>query len=264
MEHYQLYDNTKIIIYGKCNCCDNIDFISKSIMDNQCWEPNITGLFNFILKDKTDNILFDIGTNIGYFSLISYKYCKNIYSFDANINNIKLLNESIKLNEITNINTYCKCVTNENDKFYKTNIVSGHNVGALRIEECSQSSSDIDKLILDEFILENTINNIDLMKIDIEGSELICLGGLKKTLNTDIIKNIIIEITPLWGIDEATNILKLLKYNNYKLYDAGLKECGEYVEDDYNFDLMLENPIDDINNFINSVKVQTNILAKKY
>ena len=239
MEYFNLYDDTKILIYGKCNCCDNIDFISKSIIDNKCWEPNITGLFHFLYGNKIDNILFDVGANIGYFSLISSKFCQNIYSFDVN--------------KITNINTYCKCIVDSNNKFYKTNNISGHNIGALRIEECDQTSSNIENLLLDDFIIENNIDNIDIMKIDIEGSELICLGGLKKTLTSDIIKNVIIEVTPLWGIEEAVNILKILNENNYRLYDV----------DDYNFKLILNNPIDDIRNYISTVKVQTNILGKK-
>lgn len=263
MEYFNLYDDTKILIYGKCNCCDNIDFISKSIIDNKCWEPNITGLFHFLYGNKIDNILFDVGANIGYFSLISSKFCQNIYSFDVNKCNIHLLNRSIKLNNITNINTYCKCIVDSNNKFYKTNNISGHNIGALRIEECDQTSSNIENLLLDDFIIENNIDNIDIMKIDIEGSELICLGGLKKTLTSDIIKNVIIEVTPLWGIEEAVNILKILNENNYRLYDVGLKECGEYDKDDYNFKLILNNPIDDIRNYISTVKVQTNILGKK-
>ena len=263
MKHFNLYDDTKIFIYGKCNCCESADFISKSIMENRCWEPNVTALFNFILEKKKDNILFDIGTNIGYFSLISSKFCKQIYSFDANIYNIELLNKSIRLNQITNINTYSKCIVDNHDKFYKTTVIHGQNVGALRIEECDETVSNIDNLILDDFIKEHNINNIDLIKIDIEGSELICLGGLKNTLSTSIIKNIIIEITPLWGVMEAVHILTVLNDNSYNLYDVGLKECGEYVQEDYNFNSILEHPIKDINNYINSVKVQTNILAKK-
>ena len=76
MKQNILFDKTKIMCYGICNCCNNIDFISKNIEKNGCWEPNITSLFINILNQKNDNIVFDIGCNIGYFSLISSKFCR--------------------------------------------------------------------------------------------------------------------------------------------------------------------------------------------
>jgi protein-L-isoaspartate O-methyltransferase len=98
-----LFEQTKIICYKNCKCCNNIDFISKNIIINKCWEPNITSLFLYLLKNKNNSIVFDVGCNIGYYSLISSKYCKEVYSFDANINNIKMLNNSAELNKISNI-----------------------------------------------------------------------------------------------------------------------------------------------------------------
>ena len=262
-EKIELFDNNKIYIYGKCTCCENIDYISKKIKEYNCWEPNISNVIIDILKQKKNNIMFDIGTNIGYFSIISYKYCNKIYSFDANINNIKMLNESIILNNIDNIETFNYCIAESEDIFYKTSLIHVHNIGSMQVCECNKDESNIISLKLDNFILNNNITNIDIIKIDIEGSELFCLKGLINTLKTDIIKNIIIEITPIWSIDIAINILNILNNNNYKLYDIGLNEYGNINDNNINLNTVKSNIINNISDFIKLINIQTNILAIK-
>jgi FkbM family methyltransferase len=259
---YLLYDDhTKIKCYTECKCCNNIDFISKNIIKYKCWEPNITLIFNYILKKNINCVIFDIGCNIGYFSLLSSKYADIIYSFDANIRNIEYLKNSIILNNFNNIKSYCCAISNNNTDFFKTSIIHEHNIGSMRIENTNKNLSNINTIVLDEFIEKNNINNIDLIKIDIEGSELNCLLGLKNTLEKHIIKNIIVEITPSWGIDIAINILKLIKSYDYKLYDAGLNECGNYSENLDMINNILSNEITDIELYISNIPIQTNIWA---
>ena len=96
----KLFDDTKIIIHDRCGCCGEIDFISKNISINNCWEPNVTSAIIELLSKNNNNIFFDIGANIGYYSLVSSKYCKKVYAFDANSKNIDMLEKSIILNKI--------------------------------------------------------------------------------------------------------------------------------------------------------------------
>ena len=101
------------------------------------------------------------------------------------------------------------------------------------------------------------------MKIDIEGSELLCLKGMSESLKNGIIKNLIIEVTPSWDLQIAKDILNYLYSNNYNLFDVGLKETGTYSECLYDFDEVLVNPITNINSYITENMIQTNILARK-
>lgn len=257
-----LFDETKIFIYENCRCCGNIDFISKSLKLNKCWEPNITFVILNLLKNKNNNIFFDIGCNIGYYSLLSTKYCEKIYAFDANIKNINLLQKSITINNINNIIPTVCAITDDENKLFKTGTLHEHNVGSLQVEQVyTPNHSNIKSLKLDNFINTNNIDNIDILKIDIEGSELDCLKGLDQTLNTNIIKNIIIEVTPLWNVQIAKNILNYLKLKNYILFDIGLNEVGTY--NDIKIQNLFNNEINNIDNFVININIQTNILAKK-
>jgi len=262
MEITELFDGSKLFLHSKCQCCNNIDYISKLLLEHKCWEPNVSGIILEILKLKNDNIFFDIGSFIGYFGIISSKYCKKIYAFEADILNINLLNKSAEINGVNNINTINCCITNNEENSYKTSSATCKgNRGALRVEKCDRNNSNIKSLVLDNFISENGIQNIDLMKIDIEGSELECLNGLKNTLKTNIIKHIIIEVTPCWGIEESINILEILSNNNYLLYNAGLVEVGKI--DQNNITLKNVPIIENINQFVHNCGIQTNVLAIK-
>jgi FkbM family methyltransferase len=259
-----LFDDTKIICYNNCSCCGNLDFISKNLLLNKCWEPNISFLFNYLLKNKKDSIVFDVGCNIGYYSLISSKYCQKIYAFDANINNINMIIDSMQLNNITNIQTICCAVSDTTNKLFKTDRIHEHNIGSLKVVEVTNpNESNISSITLDSFIKNNNIQDIDILKIDIEGSEMSCLKGLEDTLQQDIIKNIIIEITPLWSVEEAKDILLYLQSKKYLLFDAGLNETGSYIEDEEIYNKIINNQIFDVELFLSKVKIQTNILAKK-
>jgi len=237
------------------------DFISNSIEKYGCWEPNVTDTFINILKKYESPIVFDVGCNIGYFSLVSSQFSEKIFSFDANINNINMLNESIDLNNTKNIVTQHCCISDNTEFTYKINIDNFNNIGALKVEECDINQSNVKTIVLDDFIEENKINEIHLIKVDIEGKELNCLNGLKKSFEKNIIKNIIIEITPLWSVEEADKIINFLK-KYFDLYNIGLVEDSIY---DTYYEKIIGNKILSLGdiNVDYEKNVQTNILGVK-
>ena len=257
----KLHNNALIYNYGKD------DYISKSLVNFGTWEPNITSIFyNIIEKNGTNNTVIDIGCNIGYYSLIcaKHKNVSNVYSVDGNSKNITMMSLSCKRNELFNVNLFNNCISDKVTYYKETNkefVESIGNIGGMSFEE----SNNIDGIIsttIDNLIDENKINNVLIMKIDIEGGELKALKGAVKTLNTNIVKNIIIEVTPKFNNDGG-NILNILKEANYIMYNIPHKETGKL---NYNKDYLKEimsNPIDNINIFLNTIKNQTNVLAVK-
>jgi FkbM family methyltransferase len=261
-----LYNDKFIYGYGLS------DYISTTIIFYRCWKPSVTNIFNTILmrnKNK-DNVVFDVGCNIGYYTILSSNHSSNIYSFDANKENIHKLNVSCLINNITNVNSYHNCISDKNT-FYKMSnkdvVDRNGNIGALRFEETNDSvNNDALSIKLDDFIEENNIQNIDLLKIDIEGGELNCLKGTQQSLKKNIIKNIIITISPHINSD-CFDILKLLKENDYNLYIIPSKEKINYFNDTNYFDevTLNENNIrnKELQSFVSSINIQTSILAIK-
>ena len=166
MQTLDLFNGKKIIAY------DNNDFISNTISQFKCWEPNVTDTFIQILKKYKTPTVFDVGCNIGYFSLISSDQCDKIFSFDSNEKNIDFLTKSIKINKINNIQPITCCVSDETNLFYKMQDTNDTNIGALKMVSCGKEDTDVTTIVLDDFIEKNNIQEVSILKIDIEGFEL--------------------------------------------------------------------------------------------
>jgi FkbM family methyltransferase len=263
-----LYTNQIIYNYGKD------DYISKSIIRFKCWEPNISNIFDNIITNNINqqSIILDIGCNIGYYSILSARHTSisKIYSIDGNINNINILKMSCLINEINNIQPINICVSDKVGEFYSQSnselVKKCGNIGGLSFIKSSQniieSSEDIISTTIDEIIKINNIIDIIIMKIDIEGGELNALKGTMNTLKTNIIKNIIIEISPKFNND-SIEILQILKDNNYNIFNIPHLETGVYNNDNNYINNICKFPIIDIHNFVKNVGEQTNVLAVK-
>lgn len=245
------------------------DYISKSIIKYKTGEPNITCLMNNIINknEYSENVILDIGCNIGYFTLITQKYnsISHVYSVDGNCININLLKLSCGLNNISNTTLINKCIADKQGEYFEPSnqdlVNRVNNIGRLSYKKSKNKTSTLSTTI-DKLIEKNNITNILIMKIDIEGGELKALKGATKSLKTNIIKNIIIEISPIFNNNSKT-ILDILRKNRYNLYNIPNQAKGYLNTTDNLLENLKSTPIINISKFISSILIQTNILAIK-
>ena len=97
------------------------------------------------------------------------------------------------------INNYGLSNKNEHLELYKDKQITGLATVLkrdLKYLDINFSDSEKIKLIIgDDYITNNRITNIDLLKIDTEGYELNVLKGFKKSLSKKLIKNIQFEFS---------------------------------------------------------------------
>lgn len=256
----KLHNNLMIYNYGQK------DYISKSIINYGAWEPNISNIFNNIIENNVscNHNIIDIGCNIGYFSLMCAKHnnVAKIYSVDGNSTNINMLSLSCKRNGLSNINLINKCISDKVSYFKPSNkefAESVGNIGGLSFEESNDMTGVISTSI-DSLISENNINRVLIMKIDIEGGELNALKGAINTLNTNVVENIIIEISPKF-YNDSIQILEILKDANYNLYNIPHQETGLLIHNKSYLQQIISSPIQNITIFMTTIKIQTKILA---
>jgi FkbM family methyltransferase len=231
------------------------DYISRLISIYQCWEPNIT--FFIDRNFNKSGVFFDIGGNLGYYSLAFSDKFKHVYCFEPNSKNTIIMKKSIEINEIKNISIIENPVAKSSNLFFSPVNKSGYedsNLGVIQFVDTGNEG--LRTVCLDDFIRENGIDFIDLMKVDIEGGEMDCLLGAKKSIDSNKIGSLIIEVTPKFSLEDSRKILNFLS-EKYELYDLGLQEAGKLESATK---LMFK--ISDIEAFLAKVKVQTNVFCR--
>ena len=208
-------------------------FVLDHFISN-CFHKQITKL----VKNEKKLIIFDVGCYRGSFTksildVIGNKKYK-IYLFDINGKVKKYLSYLLRLkniyyNEVALSNKNGKANYNYN-KFFEA---AGSSLSSLVKNEAMWNFTrklvllstkgfvtyKVHTITLDSFVKKNKIKSIDILKIDIEGSEYELLKGAKNTLNKNKIKIILVEILAKknFYIKKEKKVLNLLKKRNFTL-----------------------------------------------
>ncbi len=206
-----------------------------------------------ILKNEKNLVVFDVGCFRGVFTknilkLTDRKKIK-FYLFDINKNTKKyisnlILSRNISYNEVALINKNGTAEYNYNSFFES----SGSSLSSLYRNDAKWISSRklllkillqstknyvkyrVPTLTLDTFVKKKRIKSIDLLKVDIDGSEYEFLQGAKVTLKENKIKVILIEIN-----DKKKNYKKKEK----KIINFLKKRNFTFLKKHMNFTVML-------------------------
>lgn len=200
------------------------DIISKCIIgQNKCWEPFQTEITKEILKDG-NNVFIDIGTQLGWYSILSSVYNNHTISIDYNDVTIEKFKKTIDINNLKNIR---------------------------QVKQFIDAYCDIDKLIGDTI---KKYGKIKLIKCDIEGNEVSFIEKIFELLKTQKIENMILEISPLLNPDYAKCIMSLINLG-YHVYDIGLspprKLSNETTLSALEIEKLKFNNVDEITDYMN-------------
>jgi FkbM family methyltransferase len=197
-------------------------------------------------KDSNHFILFDIGANIGNYSLLVAGLFpgSTIYSFEPSKATFDLLEEKTKSNlQINCVQTAFGEETKQAD-FYSDQIGSGQaslynrDLNAFGIKFNQSELVNVQRL--DDWVIDNNITP-DYIKIDVEGSELAVLKGGINTLRN--IKAVQFEFGGT-AIDAKTyfkdywNFFAQLNFNLYRYTPIGLLKIDTYSESEEIFEYM--------------------------
>ena len=186
-----------------------------------------------LLREKLPEtgIFIDVGANVGYFSLLASALVGkggSVHTFEPIPKNLQVLVDAIESNKISNI------VTNQ--------VAIGRKKGTIELfindTEMGNASSIIGPnrkkaviapiITLGDYIEISEINQVDFIKIDIEGGEFDALSGMEKILRHKIAPDLIVEINPYFlqqnGVAPSI-ILGMLSdfgYKYYKILNSGV------------------------------------------
>jgi FkbM family methyltransferase len=160
---------------------------------------------------KSGSIVYDIGANVGIYTILSSILCGNsgrVYAFEPVLHNIKYLKKHIELNNLQNVSVIDAAVSNNSGRIFF------HDNGDHCTSHISNDGEmDVASVSIDDFVFDQNNLPPDYLKIDVEGAENLVIEGGKKTLTT--YKPNIFLATHGYEIDQICR--NQLKDLNYKL-----------------------------------------------
>lgn len=161
---------------------------------------------------KKGMTVLDLGAQYGYYSFIAAKLVGSrgkVFSFEPNPDCHSLLLKGIEANGFTNVVPVCKAISNTNGS---TSIYQPY------ITDDEDISFSAETVTLDDF-LKDCEDNIDIIKMDIEGAELFAVGGMKNILKSNL--KIFLELHPTFIRQfggSPRDCLNVLLKNNFEIY----------------------------------------------
>jgi FkbM family methyltransferase len=232
-------------------CVAKLDFAGKNIyIVAENWreysvrakscekEPETTAWL--MANCKEGEVLFDIGANIGAYSLVGAALGAKVVAFEPSYSNFNRLNENLSLNGLD------KRVQSFPVAFART-----RKVGLFKFMDASPGSSacfynesgefhsklktvEVEKSVLvynlDSFIKEFQIPQPTLLKIDVDGAELEILEGASDTMSNSVLMSAIIEVDH--RIVEKGKFVQLMSGFGFEVtgeYRRGVEEVFNYT-----------------------------------
>jgi len=161
------------------------------------------------IKVKKDDVVVDLGANIGLFSLYSIMNgASKVYSVEASNNTFKSLYENVKNFNIKPLNAAIS--EGETKTFYLSNTT-----GSSSMYKATNNVEIVNCITFEKFIQENNIEHINFLKIDIEGSEYEMFNKIDETYLRNNIDNIFLEYHVIENYS-INDIKSKLQKNNYE------------------------------------------------
>ena len=221
---------------GKTLCLQSKgdDWVSNQVFWRgwQGYEPEMTGLF-YALAESATTVL-DVGAHAGFYSLLAglANPQARVFAFEPLPRVFASLERNVKLNKLENIRCFSAAIgaTTDTQEFYFPDqeqpissslrsdvLIATFPVGAIQ-------HVPVSVVPIDQFVAEQGIDKVDLIKLDTERTEHEVLAGARELLQRDH-PDIICEVWPDAGNqDQLEDVLRPLGYRFFHLLPEGPQE----------------------------------------
>jgi FkbM family methyltransferase len=211
-EQYTIASDTPAVVEWFTNEENQTDTILKQINTDRLYDP--------IFQGRKDMVVIDLGANAGLFSLYAQDSAARVIAVEPAPATFAVLSELTKQHD--NVTTVNAAVSNSNETvpFYlnensTTNSLVSHN--GKRI--------DVPGVTIEDLIKEHNLTQVDFVKCDIEGSELLAITDETLAPVKDIVKFWFVELhqtnndTAVWPGNLESNrqqIKEIFERNGYE------------------------------------------------
>jgi FkbM family methyltransferase len=240
--------------------------VTQELFSEGCESYEFTPLFAHLIKQAS--VFFDVGANIGYFTVLAEKLNDKvkIFSFEPSNGPKYYLNRNVKSNHLKNVHVIEKAVADINGTLEFFEVVnekypgveyqlSGSNSLQNQFGLSKQKHYKVPTTTLNVVMDENNLKQLDLIKLDTECTEHYILKSSADTINRHQ-PIIICEVYRVIEdeVQEAINSFagyNIYQYQNHKLkHINSFKEIRSNLDEERNFVFCPKSKIPQIENFL--------------
>jgi len=209
------------------------DVIGQAIYAKGAFEPDLFDfLSNFL---KSGMVILDLGANIGQYTILAAQRVGpngSVHSFEPCTRMFEELKFNIMLNNLEKLCTLNKIAISDKQgtaflSTYKPGAEVYSSIGNHKRKEAKAlGHEEVKTETIDNYRKVNNIKNVDFMKIDVEGAELLVLHGAKQLLsrpNSPVISLEFADINTQGFGYKALEIWDFLTGLGYKMYSLDMK-----------------------------------------
>lgn len=155
------------------------------------FETDVLQIFVGLIKPGF--VILDIGANVGLYSLLGSELVGSegrILAFEPEPNTYAALLKNLSVNRIHNVSALPMALSDSNGlvelavpEEVKAKFEYGDSYLSMKPADANKSTAPIPCRRLDEVLEEMNILKVDVVKINVEGAEYLCLSGAKGLLN---------------------------------------------------------------------------------
>lgn len=197
------------------------DFIFECTNDYEVWRAQNLftkeeGTIQWLGRLQPGDVLYDVGANIGLYSLVGGKAVGpggHVYAFEAHVGNASRLLRNIRLNKLTETVQVLAIALHDREGFFPFNYTSnepgssGSQLGHT-LTEFGQNFPPVATELkyattLDALVKGDVIRPPQAIKIDVDGNEPLILAGMVDVLRSPGLRTVQVEMHP--GTEETIN-----------------------------------------------------------
>jgi FkbM family methyltransferase len=202
------------------------------------YEHEVHRRFLHVLADREKgSIVMDVGSNIGYYTLLSLVLGRRVISFEVNPVNILRLCESLQLNHWGSDRSaiFQRGVYNVDGEIVPIRIPLDNPGTAVIKVGMGDAKLHATTVTLDAFAegrgwFERPGFSVVILKVDVEGKEPMIIEGAKRLLKSGIVENIFVEVRRM-GRGIAQQAVETLLSSSYVLVDKTKKGGRKTIEE---------------------------------
>lgn len=165
-----------------------------------------------VYGEKPVGIVFDIGANIGAYTLYGAQVAEHVFAFEPESSNYECLEKNISLNKFKNIDIFKKAIGDKKRDVLLYRGYANKGMSSTTIETSSDTEK-VEMISLEDALVLCGVDHIDTLKIDIEGGEYQLIENAPDYLFEKIDRiNMEFHRVPGKQLDDLIHILKKRGY----------------------------------------------------